>query len=430
MVPIALLFAVLIVRNTLTPGVAVWPEITEAMGMMSLPLVVVAIVIGALAGGRERRAEVAEQTAGTAMVAWQRYLSIAASVFLWALALYGLFAAAPLAYGAWFATWAGPEWGVIIVPVPIIALGATFGVLVGRIVKDRTAPVIALALFAMLFAVPFMSRGSTLPLNVFMQNGWFHLFLENPPERPFSAGVQLAWGTGLAGIVVGAGILWERRTVASAALPALALTVALAGALSITGSGYRQDTVRGMAGGADMGAPAGSACDTSGAIAVCVHPAYERMLATAADEVNTYLAPVAGLDGVVTEVYISSGNGMSGGWDPETGRAFTQVDLSYERGNRTLIVQDLWPMGFYMVPTNQNDETDIAQYVVMTALAREIGVDEWSEWFYRVPEDADDPAVRGAIDRFAALTPEEQRAWLEPHWDDLSHGRLTLEDLP
>ena len=24
----------------------------------------------------------------------------------------------------------------------------------------------------------------------------------------------------------------------------------------------------------------------------------------------------------------------------------------------------------------------------------------------------------------------EVRAWLEANWDDLSHGRLTLEDLP
>ena len=430
MVPIAVLFAVLITRNTLTPGVAVWPEITEAIGMMALPLVAIAVAIGAYAGGRERRAVVAELAGGTAMVAWQRYLSVAASVFLWSLAMYALFAAALLAYGALFATWSGPEWGVIIVPLPALALGAAFGVLVGRVVKDRTAPIIAIALFLLLFAIPFMPRDATQPLSVFMLNGWFEPFVENPPERPFSAVAQLGWVLGLAGILVGLGILLERRTALAAVLPTLSLAVALVAAFAITGAGYSQGSVRGMGPGADMTSPSGSACDTSGAVVVCVHPAYERMLPDVAAKVNAYLAPVAGLDGVANEVYISSGNGMSAGWEEESGRAFTSIDQSYASGTDALIAGDLWPMSFMMAPGVQGGEGDMAQYVVMTALAREIGVDAWPEWFHRVPQDVDDPAIHDAIDRFAALSPVDQRAWLETNWDDLAHGRLTLEDLP
>lgn len=430
MLPFAILFAVLIIRNALTPGVAVWPEITNAIGMMALPLVAVAVVVGAYAGGRERRAAIAELSGGTAMVAWQRYLSVATSVFLWALALYALFAVALLAYGALFATWSGPEWGVIVVPIPALALGAAFGVVVGRIVKDRTAPIIAIALFLLLFAMPFTPKDATQPLNVFMLNGWFEPFVENPPERPFSVVAQLGWSLGLTGLLVGVGILWERRTAFAAVLPVLSLTVALVAASVITGSGYRQETVTGMGPGADMTSPVGSACDTSGAVVICVHPAYEPMLPDAAAKVNTYLAPVAGLEGVATEVYISSGNGMSGGWDQDGGNAFTSIDRSYASGTDALIAGDLWPMSFMQAPTNQSGEADLAQYVVMTALARKIGVDEWPQSFHRVPAGAADPAVHDAINRFAALSPDEQRTWLEANWDDLSHGRLTLEDLP
>lgn len=430
MVPIALLFAVLFVRNTLTPGVAVWPEITEAIGLMASPLVIVAVALGALAGGRERRMEIAEQIAGTAMVAWQRYLSIAVSVFLWALAMYALFGAALLVYGALFATWGGPEWGVVVAPIPIFALGSVFGVLVGRAVKERTAPVIAIALFALVFAMPFLTSVDLRPLNVFGLNSWFRPMVENPPERPFSAVVQLAWGVGLVGILVGLGILWERRAALAAVLPALSLAIAVAAAFAITGAGYSQDTVTGMGPGADMRSPAGSVCDTSGAVVVCVHQAYERMLPDVAEDVNTYLAPVAGLEGVVDEVYISSGNGMSGGWDDEGGRVFTSIDLSYGSDTDAVIAGDLWPMSFLRASTNQSGGGDIAQYVVMSALAREIGVEEWPEWFHRAPGNVDDPAVHAAIDRFAALSPEDQRAWLDTNWDDLSHGRLTLEDLP
>jgi hypothetical protein len=38
--------------------------------------------------------------------------------------------------------------------------------------------------------------------------------------------------------------------------------------------------------------------------------------------------------------------------------------------------------------------------------------------------------VEAAIARFAALSPEEQRGWLEANWTSLRAGQLTLEDLP
>ena len=39
-------------------------------------------------------------------------------------------------------------------------------------------------------------------------------------------------------------------------------------------------------------------------------------------------------------------------------------------------------------------------------------------------------SLHAAVDRFAAISPEEQRAWLEANWDALRAGELTLEDLP
>lgn len=39
-------------------------------------------------------------------------------------------------------------------------------------------------------------------------------------------------------------------------------------------------------------------------------------------------------------------------------------------------------------------------------------------------------ALQEAVDRFAALSSGEQRAWLEANWDALRAAELTLEDLP
>ena len=431
LLPIAALFAFLILRNSLTSGVALWPEITGVIAGLAQPLMIFTVAISALFAGRESRQQVGELTFGTAMSAWQRYLSLAASMFLWALGLYAAFGGPLLVYGAAFATWGAPEWGVIVAQIPILALAAAFGVLVGRLFHDRTAAAIAIALFLLLFAIPFVASDSTRPLNVLVLNGWFEAIVENAPERPISLAAQLAWGAGLAGVVVCLGIVLERRTALRSLMTVACIALAVAGGAGILDSGYRQPTVvMSPASRMDMESPAGSICDDSGAVTVCVHPAYERLLPDVAEDVNAYLEPTAGLNGSYNEIYISSGNGRSAGWEQEDGRAFSSIDLSMENDVTALIARDLWPMSFMMAPTDQGSMADTAQYVVMTALAREIGVDEWPEWFYRIPADADDPDVQSAIDRFAALTPDEQRSWLESHWNDLSQGKLTLEDLP
>jgi hypothetical protein len=46
------------------------------------------------------------------------------------------------------------------------------------------------------------------------------------------------------------------------------------------------------------------------------------------------------------------------------------------------------------------------------------------------PVEALKADIDAAIDRFAALSPEEQRGWLEANWEALRAGELTLEDLP
>ncbi len=430
-VPFGILFAWLTLRNALTPGVAVWPEITEAISMMSAPLIILAVAFGGIAGGRERRLETGELVSGTSMVAWHRHLSLAASVFLWALAAYAAFAGSLLAYGALRATWGGPEWGVIVVPIPILALGASFGVLVGRGIRDRTAPVLAVALFFLFFVMAFMPSMSTGPLSVFSLNAWFHPVVENPPARPFTVISQLAWGIGLTGIVIGIGILWERRTVLASAQVVVSTIVAVIAATTIIGAGYRAPTSFGASsGGGDLHVPAISVCDESGAITVCVHPAYEGMLRSLADDVNAYLGPAAGLPGIVTDMYLSSGNGQHAGWSPQSGLGYASIDLAFRDDVEDAVATSLWPMGLMTVNGDGGVVADTVQYVVMTALAREIGVDEWPEWFYRVPDNADDPALQAAIDRFAALPPDEQRSWLEANWNDLSQGTLTLEDLP
>lgn len=435
LLPAAIFFAWMILRNALTPGVALWPEITGTVSTISVPLTILAAGIGAFSGAREQRRGMDELTAGTAMATWQRYLSLATAAFLWALGLYLLFALPLVTYGGMFATWGGPEIGVITVVIPMMALASVFGVLIGRLVRDRTTPVLAIAIFLLVFVVAPSVEPSTRPLGVLNLNGWFHTVMEDAASRPFSVVAQLAWGIGLTGILVGLGIWWERRTIASALVGVLSAVVALGGALAIVDAGYEAPTSSGGSATVTMTMPANAVCNDIRPVEVCVHSAYERGLPAMTEDVNAFLGPVAGLEGVVDQVYLSSGNVQGGGWDPDRDHAAMSIDLAWQNDVQLAIARDLWPFSFYLRPMPEGNATgDPVQYVVMTALARDIGVDEWSEPFPHIlgapGQSMEDPALDVEIHRFAALSQEEQRAWFTANWDSLSRGELTLEDLP
>ncbi len=423
LMPVSAIFAWVILRGALTPGVAVWPEITVTVSNMALPLMMTTVGVGGYAGGRERRRDVTDLMGTTPVPVWQRYMSLTTSLFIWAIAVYVAFAIPLLAYGAARATWGGPEVGVIAVGVPYIALAAAFGVGVGRWIGGKTAPVIAIAAFVLAFAALPSGSEVTSLLGVMNPSPWFRPVVENVQIRPVSAWAQIAWGVGLLGIVLGIDIWREARTRLGGVIFVAAVVLAIGGAFVMVDARYQTPTQFGAQSVMDL--PEHGVCDESGPIEVCVHPAYERMLPGLTDDVHAFLGPVAGLEGVVDRVYVSSGNQMGGGWSQDDNHATASIDLAPINWSVSEILsQQLWPLSFRMA----QEPADPVQYVVMTALARNIGVDEWPEHFYRVPSNAEE--LEGEVDRFAEVSPEEQRAWLEANWDDLMHGRLTVGELP
>ncbi len=422
LLPIAAVFGWVTARNALTPGVALWSEITDVIATMANPLTMVVVGIGAYAGGREARRQMGDLMATSATARWSRSLSLSMSLLLWAVGVYAAFALPLLVYGIGWATWGGPEIGVLATPICMMALGTVFGVLVGRAIGGKTAPIVALALFILVFEIVPSNVLDLRALGAMMHNSWHAPLVEHVRERPASAWAQIAWGIGLAGALVGLDVWRERRTAIALALPVGMAAIAVTGALVVASQNTEPDMDPGIAN--VMTIPEAGICEDAAGIEVCVHPAYERLLPELARDVEAYLGPVAGLEGVVDRVYISGGNPVGGGWDQEEGHAVASISLAYGRDSREEISQNLWPYSFALA----REEANPVQYVVMTALARNIDIDDWPEHFYRVPVNADD--FDGEVERFAELPPGEQRAWLEAHWDDLIHGRLTVEDLP
>ena len=426
-VPAAAVASWLVLRNSLTPGVALWPEITSSIFNLSNFLTIIVVAAGGMVGGRERRRELAEQTAATAMAVWQRYLSLTVSLYLWALTAYALVALPLMTYGAFRATWGGPDVSVLIVQIPVMALGAVFGVSVGRIIRERTAAVVAVAAFFLLFVILTMVDQSLYLLNVLGLNSWLRPMVENPPERPVNVLFQLAWVSGLVGTIVGFGIWWERRTLMPRLLTVISIAMACNGAVAVVTSGAPQQSTQ--MGSWRLTVPVESVCDDTQAIEVCVHPAYERMLSSVSHDVNTFLEPLAGMDGVVEQVYISSGNQQGGGWDEVAGRIVVSIDISFRSPPEMAIAMEAWNVSL-LSPDYRGPGGDTVQYVVMTALGRSISVEGWPQWLSDRLVISDTVALQDAIDRFADLTPDQQHEWLEGNWDALRAGELTLEDLP
>jgi hypothetical protein len=62
----------------------------------------------------------------------------------------------------------------------------------------------------------------------------------------------------------------------------------------------------------------------------------------------------------------------------------------------------------------------------------DLTVEKWLMSQTGIPSDAQgsEQRIAAAAERFAALTPAKQRAWLEENYSALRAGELTLEDLP
>lgn len=205
------------------------------------------------------------------------------------------------------------------------------------------------------------------------------------------------------------------------------------------------------------------ACDIrlEGRLEVCLHPEDKALLVETADEVERLLAPVAGLNGVPiryenqpASVVFSDPErayiGVRDGQDIPTwlGQSVMHAvfesersgDMSYAYGAAKYVVAS------WLLERADVDLSQEAQGIYMyrqplpRVYAYEQAIREGATDSEALLEGASDVPfseladferdVNAAVDRFAALSPEDQRAWLEVNWDALMHGRLTLDALP
>jgi hypothetical protein len=184
---------------------------------------------------------------------------------------------------------------------------------------------------------------------------------------------------------------------------------------------------------------------TQRSIPICLHPAYESVLDETADLVDPIVRPLAGLPGfpIRAEQLRPPQDDMPADpadiWTGGTTNSDTlpispPCTQSTPRSAATAIA-----LAAVQLPTDVLLEIPPAQAAIAVWLLRQAGWEVTTEFeigacfpdggvanFGLRIEDGVIPAA----DRFGALPPEEQHAWLEANFAALRAGELTLEDLP
>jgi hypothetical protein len=381
---------------------------------LSLMFVVVAFImsgIGAWAAGRERRRQTRELLATTPRPAVLRDLALFASTALWGLV-------ACLASGAYVfmvtsreATWGGPDFAPILVGLLMVVASTAIGYLGGTLIPGRfAAPLVAVAWSSAALlvgtrssAVAYLSPMSIDPRGYSPSD----LFYQAPS---IPAAEMSIWLAGLAGCGLATVALRRRRTLLAGCLLAVALGVATSGAVLAMQAFVHPPWER-LYEGQPLAAYDPSCVERS--IPVCVHPAYEASLEDSADRVGRLVEPLLGVPGGPV-------------------RAEQLPERAGLRSDGTLEIMpgpSAVGRAAYDLVREQGVEFNPAQLAIAYWLLERVGEQNFlAQGLLGVGQP--DAAVTAAVARFAALTPEAQRAWLEANYAALRAGELSLADLP
>lgn len=417
--------------------------------------------VAAWMAGRDRRRGMEDLLATTPRPPWARRLVGWAGTAVWALLAYLAVGAYLIALTARQAAWGGPVLWPMLVGLLALPAHAALGCALGSWLPSRfTAPLVAIASF---FGQGLVGAGiveSTRPAASPVDSPLAWISFLSPTARldtsvwygvrPHVGPGQALFLLGLTGLALGAVALRDRAGAAPRVVLAIGGALAVAGVVLVI-----RDTPRGGTTALTVErhmkpyqAPEGviphvPVCGGD-ALPVCVHPAYQPWLGANSAVINRVAAPLLGLPGapVSAEQAVASRYGTFGDLLLFTPIRRPEDDHSFARAIATILVSaeqggDASRPGVQprsACPGGEQIRCAEAQNASALWLLRQAGFGVAPAAFDPVlvrPSDRPEPgAVVAAAERFAALTPEERRAWLRAHYADLRTGKVRLEDLP
>ena len=393
--------------------------------------------------GRERRRGMSDLLATTPRPAFARLTATWAATALWAVLAYILVGIILVVLTLTHAVWGGPTLWPILVGAVAIPACAALGYAAGVWVPSRfTAPLVAIVVFAVPIAVwasvmrlslAYLSPVATLDTSVFYG------------VRPDVGPSQLLFLLGLMGLGLGAVALRVRdgQPLAGRGMLLAGLALAVAGVATLLAAAppnywtLMQEDASGASTPHYGRLIAYTPVCRSGAVTICVHPAYAPYLKADAVVIDRLIAPLRGIPGAPQRAEQRPDNGWGVYGDvlnivPDAaptdpgfyGPAATSLE-GYGYGPQTLgpcpgdttgqtcyEAQDA--LGIWLV---QRAGFTIPLFNIGGAPVRFYFNSNW-------------PVASAAARRFAALGPERQHAWLYAHYVALRQGRVPLKALP
>jgi hypothetical protein len=453
LLPLMIVLGIYTAIGDLVPDFVLWPSMSRAILESHIVVGALTAALGAWLIGRERRRRLDQLLASIPGAGFRRdVLAVAATAF-WGLAG---FAGIVIWFGGHAvlrATWGGPELDQIGLGITAVVMFAALGVLLGRVVPGRYGPLVA---FAFVIGLTFVTQALTTersdgttgnpakflsPFGLIdgVYVGVFYRLRESLVTE------VIVWTLALTVLLLAVMAMCRQRSLVTVVALASAVGLATVAATPLVG---REDVW-----GPEVYAPVAytPVCEVRDGFEVCVHPAYEGELDEVATSVAALFGPVHGLEGVPirweqSDSMMPFDEGSSSGGFSEPGNEIFMIEM----------VASLFPVedGGLFAPRPASQLVIMDWLVTQSGLDLEpdLGMGHGFGWPAEALTDAGtsggdmievDPVeperaalvaaeaeIDAAVARFAALTPDEQQAWLEANWDALRAGEITLDEMP
>jgi hypothetical protein len=450
LLPLMVLLGIVGAFERIQDGVVLWRAMSFATLRSYAIIGPLAAALAAWLMGRDRRRRLEGLVDTLPGDGFQRDLLAMLVAAFWGITGYAV-------VGLWFgwkamtqATWGGPDIGLLLTGALAIVVFAGIGTLVGRFIPGSFAAILALGLTFLLtigsdaikqtttHSIPnseFHSYSAEQPLKLLMPWGLTTYNYKHEVFSPIAfVHESLLWHFALLAVVVVAVALTRKRGLATYGALALSLALAVVTATPL----IQQNPQTSMAEGVAFE----WTCESASGIEVCLHPAYSVNLDETLVLHEAVIAPIAGLEGVPVR-WVQAGPRMAG-FDPADGmiggfgtsQAWNLAEQVFPATPPTMSETGEGPAIHHSVRS-------ASQVVILYWLMGQVpesfpgmepsldGANDPSMWMFAFdPAEASGEEIVAAIDRFSALTPEEQRAWLEENWTALRAGDLTLSDMP
>ena len=403
--------------------------------------------VAAWTGSREGRRQTVDLVTMAARPRWATALASFAATTIWTLVAF--LGCVAVLYGATAtqASWGGPPWWPVAAGAGVLCAFCALGFAAGVLLPGRfTAPLAALVTFLVLIVALRVVLNESHPTFALLSpmnsvphgdaGVFFHYFPDlYIVQIMFFAGIAVAvlGGLGLA-TASGSRIVWRTAAVVTAlGLTAACTGVGLAGTARVEANGVVIPAVHDAA--SDRPIAYTPVCQ-QGAIPVCVHPAFRAYLPDLVAALNPLIHQFAGLPGAPVRVEQSASSTV-----PENEVASSPTEFGTLVGASATLTGNPPVLHLALTEVPSQPEPPSSQPLAATGAFVDAVIGPAGGTIGDPAQAAIEAALLDsagslpgaaakAANRFAALAPSVQRAWLATHLAALRAGHIALEQIP